>query len=1280
MKQLTFIIILCTALSVSAQTFVMPVDGSLTDTLHAGDSYTILDPGGNDNYPNNSNSLLTIISDSGTVITISGTLHTEYSSDVLHIYDGTVTQGLHLHTYSGLATINDTIYTGVATLTFVSDIALSFSGFNLTISVCGLPDGIVRGETVIESSPDSVVLTWNDDGNTTSWTVVYGTSPTEMGNYIICDTPYVTLNGLLPNTTYFYSVTGANTPNTLCNFRVRKFRTSCLETPSGCIDYSNLASCYVHGTYGTFHNPRQSNGIVDFGSDSILSRHTIHTNTNETDPRTNNQLYTVPPGHTSSVRLGNWDVGNQAETITYEYTVDTNVNDLLLLRYAAVLQVPNHSAAEQPGFSFSILDENENEINSSCYSANFIASTNLGWNYYDEFADLGSNLAGQFAVLWKDWTTVGIDLSPLQGQTIFIRLTTRDCNQSEHYGYAYFVFDCTTKSLTAENCGLQIENTFTAPEGFSYRWWKTSMPYVDLSTSRSLHVTDGGEYRCELTFVGSPAGANCSFELSAIASSRFPTAIMGWDSLYRDDCDLAVQLHNNSVISHDSTHTLLTTIPCDGIEWFIDGQSFSTANDPVATLTPGIHTIQLIASLSGGACTDSVSTTLDIGNPCYVSDTVTASLCQGDTAWLFDTPYTQSGDYVGDSVYHHRTLFLTINPVYRDTVAYTVIENDLPFLFAGILLNNSVTDTVIMLTSQQGCDSIFNLSLTVYPNTYHIIDTTICANQMPFVFLDTLFSGNNSFFTYQFSTINSQGADSTIILNLTINPVDTTVLYATICADQLPYTWQGHTFTGDSTIFNFQFSTLNSHGCDSTVYLNLTVNPLSDTAIFDTIVENQLPYTWNGHTFSSDSPILNYQFSTLNSFGCDSVIDYSLHVWMNIHYEYDTAICDSEMPFTWHEHTFSGDSTFFNYQFSTLNSHGADSTVTLTLTVYPTHNLHYSDTICTDQMPYSWQGHTFDGDSTIFNYHFSIFNSHGCDSTVYLSLIVNPVDNTFLYDTICDNQLPFTWHNHTFVGDSTIFNYQFSIFNSLGCDSTVLLTLTVHPTHHSYQREVICDGMPFVWIDGNTYDISSYAHIDYQNIYGCDSVLHLLLDIDSGFKASMEIAPEVVDLDHPEVRLRDRSESHTRQWFITANPIHNSQFSILNYIDTARLTTFLFPSDEDSVSVVLVARTIAGCVDTVSGKVRCDRAMVWVPNAFTPDEQQNNRFFIVSNGLTSGEVWVYNRVGLLITSFDALTGSWDGTYRGTPCPQGAYTWVLKYTSALNPQISTVKKGTVTLLR
>ena len=78
------------------------------------------------------------------------------------------------------------------------------------------------------------------------------------------------------------------------------------------------------------------------------------------------------------------------------------------------------------------------------------------------------------------------------------------------------------------------------------------------------------------------------------------------------------------------------------------------------------------------------------------------------------------------------------------------------------------------------------------------------------------------------------------------------------------------------------------------------------------------------------------------------------------------------------------------------------------------------------------------------------------------------------------------------------------------------------------------------------------------------------------------------------------------------------------------------------------------------------------------------RFFKpVGLGLDEYEISVYSPWGVRVWFSDALENnspseSWDGRYKGTIVPQGAYTWLAKLTFInRNKKIA---KGTVTVLR
>ncbi len=90
--------------------------------------------------------------------------------------------------------------------------------------------------------------------------------------------------------------------------------------------------------------------------------------------------------------------------------------------------------------------------------------------------------------------------------------------------------------------------------------------------------------------------------------------------------------------------------------------------------------------------------------------------------------------------------------------------------------------------------------------------------------------------------------------------------------------------------------------------------------------------------------------------------------------------------------------------------------------------------------------------------------------------------------------------------------------------------------------------------------------------------------------------------------------------------------------------------------------------------------VIYVPNTFTPDGNLfNDVFKAVGGNVASFKLTVYNRWGEEIVSLNSIHESWDGTYKGLPCPDGTYVWKMHYIHYENedPQ---VKTGHVNLIR
>ena len=75
----------------------------------------------------------------------------------------------------------------------------------------------------------------------------------------------------------------------------------------------------------------------------------------------------------------------------------------------------------------------------------------------------------------------------------------------------------------------------------------------------------------------------------------------------------------------------------------------------------------------------------------------------------------------------------------------------------------------------------------------------------------------------------------------------------------------------------------------------------------------------------------------------------------------------------------------------------------------------------------------------------------------------------------------------------------------------------------------------------------------------------------------------------------------------------------------------------------------------------CASEQVYVPDAFTPNNDGlNDDLAIFIPKSVAYDLKVYNRWGSVIFASNNVNQKWDGTYAGSPCAAGDYTWVIAY--------------------
>ncbi len=172
---------------------------------------------------------------------------------------------------------------------------------------------------------------------------------------------------------------------------------------------------------------------------------------------------------------------------------------------------------------------------------------------------------------------------------------------------------------------------------------------------------------------------------------------------------------------------------------------------------------------------------------------------------------------------------------------------------------------------------------------------------------------------------------------------------------------------------------------------------------------------------------------------------------------------------------------------------------------------------------------------------------------------------------------------------------------------------------------------------------------------------------------TFEMSPRFVDSEEPVVTFRDISPGSTYTLWNFGN----------GNTSTDRQIRYTFTDlSEDSILVGLTTGSGGelGCTSDTSFYIPVELFAVWFPNAFTPEESTNNKFFLFThNELEYFSFYLFDRRGSQILYTTDQDFIWDGTYKGKPCPTGVYVYTCTYRRPGTTDIVT-RRGTVTLLR
>jgi len=214
-------------------------------------------------------------------------------------------------------------------------------------------------------------------------------------------------------------------------------------------------------------------------------------------------------------------------------------------------------------------------------------------------------------------------------------------------------------------------------------------------------------------------------------------------------------------------------------------------------------------------------------------------------------------------------ILVSVYPVFTGVNNVTICQGQSYDFGSGtaILTYTNAGSYPVTFQTIHGCDSVVTLNLTVTPPILDTADVTICDGDF-YQFVNNQLTSAG---TYLDTAQTAAGCDSIVTLNLSVNPIHVSDIYQTICPGDT-FTFSGQDFP-DVGVFPVVFT--NIYGCDSTINVNIDHYPVY-AGVKDTSICEGFVYNFGGQDFSVQG---SYPINFQTIYGCDSVVTLNLIVF-----------------------------------------------------------------------------------------------------------------------------------------------------------------------------------------------------------------------------------------------------------------------------------------------------------------------------------------------------------------------------------------------------------------